>query len=85
MGKRRSKNNDFSRKGAATRAVGVPAVTLSKGYASDRQEKSSGKSGIVLEVLNPRGVLHSVPVVGLAARGFRIWLERMEIGQSFFL
>ena len=71
MDERPSTNNDFSRrgflKGAATTAVGVPAMTLSIGYASGKQEKSAVKSGIVLEVLNPRGVLHSVPVVGLAA------------------
>jgi len=42
-------------------------MALPLGYASDRQDKSSGKSDIVLEVLNPRGVLHSVPVTGLAA------------------
>ncbi|HTY63315.1 MAG TPA: hypothetical protein VMG30_13790 [Acidobacteriota bacterium] len=71
MDDRRSENHDFSRrgflKGAAVTATGVPAMTLPLGHASDMQDKSSGKSGIVLEVLNPRGLLHTVPMVGLAA------------------
>jgi len=71
MDNRLGKNHDFSRrgslKGAATTAVGVPAITLPLGYAPDMQDKPLGKSAIVLEVLNPRSVLHSVPMMGLAA------------------
>ncbi|MDR1726942.1 MAG: hypothetical protein LBT74_03275 [Acidobacteriota bacterium] len=46
-------------KGAATAAVGASALAVPAGCASGRAE--------TLEVLNPRAVLHSVPVSGLTA------------------
>jgi hypothetical protein len=66
-----NKNNDVSRrsflKGAATAAVGVSAMTLTPGCRTDMEEKLSTQKGEVLEVLNPRAVLHSVPMTGLTA------------------
>jgi hypothetical protein len=69
MGDKLSKNNDVSRrsflKSAATAAVGVSAMTLTPSCRTDMEEKSSAQSDEVLEVLNPRGVLHSIPMTGL--------------------
>ena len=71
MDDKQTEKSDISRrgflKGAATAAVGIPAMTLPLGCASDTEEKSSNKSDVVLEVLNPRAVLHSVPITGLTA------------------
>jgi hypothetical protein len=66
-----SKNNDVSRRGflkgaAAAAVVGVPVMTLPFSCTSDMEDRLSNKSDEVLEVLNPRGVLHSVPIAGLS-------------------
>ncbi len=64
-------NKNLSRRdfiqGAAAAAVGVSAMTLTPGCRTDKEEKSSNQTGEVLEVLNPRAVLHPVPVTGLTA------------------
>jgi hypothetical protein len=69
MGDKLNKNNDVSRrcflKGAAAAAVGVPVMALPLSCTSDIGERSSNQSDGVLEVLNPRGVLHSEPITGL--------------------
>jgi hypothetical protein len=71
MRDKQNQKNDVSRrcflKGAATAAVGVPLLAFPMGCRSDMEDKSSGQKGEVLEVLNPRGVLHSVPMTGLTA------------------
>jgi hypothetical protein len=71
MGDKLSRDNGVFRrsflKGAAVAAVGVSAMTLPLGCRSDMEDKSSNNRGEALEVLNPRGVLHSVPMTGLTA------------------
>lgn len=70
MHDKQGKKNDVSRrgflKGAATAAtVGVPLMALPPGCRADFEERPSNQGDIVLEVLNPRGVIHSVPMTGL--------------------
>jgi len=71
MGDKLMKNNDVSRrgflKGAATATVGVPLLALPLGCTSDMKDRPSNQRGEILEVLNPRGVLHSVPITGLSS------------------
>jgi hypothetical protein len=66
-----SKNNDVSRrgflKGAAAAAVGVPLLALPQGCKVDTGAKFSDQSDITIEILNPRGILHSMPITGLTA------------------
>jgi hypothetical protein len=72
MREKENEKNDVSRrgflKGAATAAVGIPVMTLPLGCKVDTGEKFSDQSDITIEVLNPRGVLHSVPMTGLSAQ-----------------
>lgn len=69
MSDKQSENNDVSRrgflKGAATAAVGISAMTLAPGCKMDIEDKSSNQKGETMEVLNPRAVLHPVPMTGL--------------------
>ncbi len=69
--KNKSNNNDVSRrgflKGAAAAAVGIPAVTLPLACSPGKNNTTSAKNEELLEVLNPRAELHSLPVTGLTA------------------
>lgn len=71
MDYRVNKNDDVSRrgflKGAAAATVGFPLLALPIGCKVETGEKSSDHGDITIEVLNPRGVLHSVPMTGLSS------------------
>jgi hypothetical protein len=71
MREKQSEKIDASRRGflrgAAAAAFGVPLLALPLGCKVETGEQFSDQSDITIEVLNPRGILHSVPVTGLSS------------------
>ncbi len=71
MTDKQNEKNDVSRrgflKGAATATLGVPLLGLPLACKMETGEDLTDHGDITLEVLNPRAVLHSVPVTGLSA------------------